>query len=139
MAALKTTLTATRMFTDADPYHYTIDNLPLATLDTRDNQVADEVDRRTFSVDVTGGSPALVNATVNFLPTGWTLSLRNGVGDYTITHTVGTANLVVTGQLLGTAGVVYTQAITSTTIQVKTLTMANAAVDCRFQLHVMGR
>ena len=50
--AFKTTLLAVRFYTEFDPYFYTIDNRPLADLATRDDAIADELDRRVTILDI---------------------------------------------------------------------------------------
>lgn len=132
--AFKTSLTAVRYYTGADPYYYTVDNRPLQDLHDRDDALADELDRRTLVIDITGA----VSPTTNKLPAGWAVA-RTGAGVYDITHTIGNANFIVTGNIFGaTAGVVTTTAQNATTITIKTVNMSNAATDLRFQCLVTG-
>lgn len=134
MSAFKTTLPATQYYTQADPYYYTTDNRPLQDLSARDEAIADELDRRTLAVDITGAA----TCTVNHAPTGWTV-VTNGTGDYTITHNLGyTSYIAIPGVLNATQGLVYTVSQTNTAIQVKTTNIAGVATHIRFQLLVTG-
>lgn len=132
--SFKTSLTAVRYYTAADPYYYTVDNRPLEDLKDRDDAISDELDRRTLAIDITGA----VSPTTNKLPAGWSVA-RTGAGQYDITHTLGNANFIVTGNIFGgTPGVVTTTAQTTSTISVKTVNMSGTATDLRFQCLVTG-
>lgn len=132
--AFSSSLTTTRVYTQADPYYYTVDNRPIGDLNDRDVQLANELDRRTLAIDITGAS----TPTVNRVPTGWTVAV-NGAGDYTITHNMGNTNYVVQGIAYNSIpGTVYVVATTSTTIQVKTCNSSGTATHMRFQLVVVG-
>lgn len=134
MAAFKTTLTATQFYTQADPYYYTVDNRPLVDLNGREDAIADELDRRTLAVDITGAA----TCTVNHVPTGWTI-VTNGTGDYTLTHNLGYTTYIALAIILNTTqGLVWIAAQTSTTIQIKTTNLAGTATHLRFQLMVTG-
>jgi len=133
MATLKSILTAVRWYTGADPYYFTVDNRPLSDLKDRDDAIADELDRRTICIDITGQASPITN----FLPAGWSVT-RNALGDYTITRPSGSTSFIVTGQAYGVAGVVYTLSITATQINVNTVNMAGAAADFRFHCLVTG-
>lgn len=127
--AFKTSLTAVRYYTAADPYYYTVDNRPITDLHDRDDAIADELDRRTLTVDISGA----VSPTTNKLPTGWSIN-RTGAGIYEITHNLGTASFIVTGNIFGAIpGVVTTTTQSSTLFTVKTVDLAGAPTDFRFQ------
>lgn len=127
-------LTTIRYYTQLDPYFYTVDNRPLQDLESRDNQLNAELDRRTFCVDVTGAaSPTTVQ-----MPTGWSIAV-NGTGDYTITHNLGYSTYVAVGGIINSAG--GTVSITSfdnTTIRLVARNLAGTATHLRFQLRVTG-
>lgn len=132
--AFNTSLVVTQFYTQADPYFYTVDNRPLVNLDARDTQLANELDRRTIAVDVTGAA----TCTVTTMPSGWTI-VTNGTGDYTITHATGNTNYIVVPTIVNaTVGIVYTAVQTGTTIQIKTTNSAGTPTHMRFQLLVMG-
>jgi hypothetical protein len=127
-------LEAVQYFTQADPYYYTVDNRPLTNLANRDVQLANELDRRTLAVDITGAA----SPTVNHVPAGWTVGV-NGTGDYTITHNLGSTSYI--GQITvvdvaGGFGDVHTLA--ANTIRVVIRTTAGAAAHKRFQLLITG-
>lgn len=132
--SFKTSLTAVRYHTAADPYYYTVDNRPLTDLKDRDDAIADELDRRTLTIDITGG----VSPTTNVIPAGWSIA-RTGAGLYDITHTLGNDNFIVTGNIFGASpGVVTTTAQNASTISIKTVDLAGTATDFRFQCLVTG-
>ncbi len=130
----KTSLTEVRYYTAADPYYYTVDNRPIQDLNDRDDAIADELDRRTLVIDITGG----VAPVTNKLPSGWSVS-RTSDGIYEITHTLGNTNFIVTGTIFdSTAGVVHTTGQTTNLITIKTVNLAGVATDLRFQCLVTG-
>lgn len=131
---LSSTLTTVRYYTQSDPYYYTADNRPLEDLKTRDDEIANELDRRTLTVDITGAA----SPTINHAPDGWTV-VTNGTGDYTITHAIGNTNYIAIGGIVGvTSGTATVVARTNTTIQVKTYNLAAAATHLQFNLLVTG-
>jgi hypothetical protein len=128
--AFKDTLPATQYYTQADPYYYTVDNRPLTDLNNRDNQIADELDARTIVVDVTGAA----SPTITKIPSGWTVTV-NGVGDYTINHTLGYVNYGVQLTVVNlTLGLGYVVAMTSNTVQVRLANSAGSPTHMRFNL-----
>lgn len=133
--AFKDSLTSVRYFTEADPYFWAVDNRPLSDLDARGDELADELDRRTLTMDVTGaGSP-----TVNYAPAGWTLT-RNAVGDYTITHNFSSLAYTVFGNVINaTVGIVTVTALANNSFSIKTSNSAGTATDMRFSLLVVRR
>lgn len=132
--SFKTSLTTVRYYTAADPYYYTVDNRPINDLAGRDDALADELDRRTLTIDITGGA----SPTTNKLPAGWSIS-RTGAGVYDITHNLGNTNFIVTGNVFGsTPGLVITTAQTTSTITIKTVNLSGTATDFRFQCLVTG-
>lgn len=127
--SFKTSLTAVRYYTAADPYYYTVDNRPLSDLNDRDDALADELDRRTLPVDISGA----VSPTTNKLPTGWSIN-RTGAGVYEITHNLGTASFIVTGAIYGAIpGIVTILNQSSSLFTVKTYDLAGTPTDFRFQ------
>ncbi len=130
--SLASILTSVRYYTQADPYYYTVDNRPLEDLKDRDDEIADELDKRVIVADITGAATCVLNE----VPTGW-LCATNGTGDYTITHAIGDANYVAIAGIVGaTSGTATVTARTGTTIQVKTYNLAGAATHLRFNLLV---
>lgn len=128
------TLTSVRFYTAADPYLYSVDNRPLSDLETRDNELQAELERRTLAVDITGSA----TPTINRAPAGWTVAL-NGTGDYTITHGIGNTNYVAQLTVVDAAGgFADVQSFTSTTIRIVTRTTAGAAAHKRFHLTIIG-
>ena len=98
--ALKDTLTEVRLYTEFDPYFYTVDNRPLQDLKERDDALADAIDGRVQLIDITGAASPVTNK----IPTGWTVT-RNSEGNYTITHNLNsTAYSVVGGQITSATG-----------------------------------
>lgn len=134
MAAFKTTLPLVQYYTQADPYYYTVDNRPLVDLKSSIDMLADELDRRTFAVDITGAA----SCTINRAPTGWTVA-TNGTGDYTVTHNLNNASYIPQVSIIGaTAGTAYVVTYTANTVQVKTINPAGTATHLRFALLIVG-
>ena len=131
--AFKDTLTNTRLYTEADPYIWTVDNRPLSDLDARDDQLADRIDAINIGrIDVTGAA----SPTTNSLPTGWSIT-RNGAGDYTITHNKNTTAYSVIGTCLHATQlyVVVVYALTANTFSIKTAALTTGTLtDVRFML-----
>jgi hypothetical protein len=128
---LSSSLTAVRWYTQADPYYYTVDNRPLEDLAARDTTLANELDKRVNMVKAVGSAaPALTSA-----PAGWTIAL-NGTGDYTITHTLGTASLTAVGSAEGTLTFVTIFSISSTQIRVRIYDAAGVLTHSNFSLLV---
>ena len=131
---LKSSLTPVTLFTAFDPYDVDTDNRPLSQLSGRDDAIADELDKRTQIIDITGAASPTINAG----PTGWTVT-RNGVGDYTIIHALNNTNARIIGTCNNTTPVVLFQyASTANTISVKTVNLSGAATDCRFACSISG-
>lgn len=133
--AFKDSLTAVRYFTEADPYFWAVDNRPLSDLDANLDLLADELDRRTLTLDVTGaGSP-----TVNSAPAGWVV-VRNSAGDYTVTHNFGDTNYSVIGSAINsTVGIFFVTAIATNSFSIKTTNSAGTAADMRFNCMITRR
>lgn len=133
--SFKTSLTTTRFYTQFDPYFYTTDNRPLDDLNTRDNQISDELDRRTSFVNITGAGSPVVNA----IPTGWS-AVRNSAGDYTITHNLNTLSYGVVGSVLHATipYVFYVAAVTLNTFTIRTVTLAGVPTDVQFSCTKTG-
>lgn len=125
------TLTTIRYYTQADPYYYTVDNRPLTDLASNDTILSNEIQKRVNMVRAVGSAtPSLTNN-----PGGWSIAL-NGTGDYTITHTLGNANIMAVGTCEGTQGYIYVSSISSTQIRVKIFTDAGVATHSNFALLV---
>lgn len=132
--AFKNSLTNVRYYTAADPYYYTVDNRPLLDLHDREDALADELDRRTLVIDISGSASPVTNK----LPYGWSIN-RTSTGIYDITHTLGNTNFIVTGNTLGsTPGVVITTSQTTSLITIKTYNLSSTLTDFRFQCLVTG-
>ena len=133
--ALKTLLTKIRFFTAADPYFYTVDNRPITDLESRDAELADALDAKVLHVDIAGAA----TPTINYVPSGWTV-VRNSAGTYTITHTLNTTAISVTGITVGgDIGVVTLGTVTATTFVVKTYNLSGAATDLKFNCMISIR
>lgn len=133
-APLNTLLTTVRYYTQADPYYFTVDNRPLVDLASSVLLLANEIDRRTIAVDITGAASCVINVA----PSGWSI-VTNGTGDYTITHPIGNINYIATGTIFGaSSGVFCVVAKTSTTIQIRTFNLIGFATHLRFNLLVTG-
>jgi D-serine dehydratase len=127
--SLKSLITAVRYYTEFDPYFYTIDNRPIEDLALRDDNIADELDKRVQVVDITGHITTPIET---YLPTGWTLT-RNGVGDYTITHAKNSTSYIVTGVVVNSAAhILFVTSIAPDSFSIKTVTLAGAAADVKF-------
>lgn len=130
--AFATSLTTVRYYTQADPYYYTVDNRPITDLAERDTQLANELDKRTIIVDITGSA----SPTVNALPAGWTVAVSS-TGVYVITHGLGDTNQAIIGTAVNaTGGVVFCSAKTTTTMTINTVNLAGVATHMRFNLLV---
>lgn len=127
--AFKDLLTLTQFYTQFDPYFYTTDNRPLNDLDTRDNQISDELDRRVSFLSINGAAGTIVSG-----PTGWTIA-KVGTGVFTITHGLNTLNYGVNGTAIHatTSHTVFVSDISLNSFTVKTVvTTTGAAADVTF-------
>ena len=127
--SLTSQLTTIRLFTAADPYNYTVDNIPLSQVSTNLTTITSYVDKmHPGRVDVTGAATPTVNA----VPSGWTVT-RTGTGVYTITHNL---NLAANGySVLGScysAAVFYASALGANSFVANTVNFSGTAVDVQF-------
>lgn len=127
--AFKDTLPTIDFYTEFDPYVYNVDNRPLVDLGQRDDAIADELDKRVQLVDITGDPTPVTNE----LPAGWSI-LRNGDGDYTITHSMGVTSYGVLGSCTHATlpYVFFVYDVSLNSFSVKTVSLAGAATDTRF-------
>ena len=130
--ALKDDLTAVRYYTQADVYYYTVDNRPLTDLDSRNEELADELEARVMAVDITGSA----TPTINTAPTGWTC-IANGTGDYTITHNMGSGAYIVVGNVVNaTVGILFVVSKSTNSFDIKTTNSSGTATHMQFNLIV---
>lgn len=72
----------TRVFTEYDPYYYTVNNRPLGDLSKRDEYFADELDSRVVILDIDASTGKIE---INALPVGWSI-IRKGEGKFKVIH-----------------------------------------------------
>ena len=134
--AFKDSLTGTRYYTATDAYYVDVDNRPLEDLNSRDNEISDEIDKRVLGVvDISGSATPVTN----HLPSGWSV-VRNSQGNYTITHSLG----FVDGLKYGVSGtcsdasprVVYCTSLLANSFTVVTCDLTGAVQDTRFTIFV---
>lgn len=137
--AFKDTLTAVRYYTEGDVYFYTYDNLPIATLDTRDQELADQIDKISRGrVEIVGNASFADNGTyVKAKPTGWTIA-RDGAGLYTVTHNLalGADGYSVIGTCYDgtTPYILFVTTRATNSFQVSTVTLGGVATDVKFSV-----
>lgn len=125
------TLTSVRYYTQADPYYYTVDNRPIEDLAARDDEIAAELEKRVNMVLAVGSAtPSLTSA-----PAGWSIAL-NGTGDYTITHTLGSASIIAQATSIGTATYATIFSTSSTQIRVRIYDATGALTHSNFSMMV---
>jgi hypothetical protein len=129
--SLAALLTSVRYYTQADPYYYTVDNRPLEDLKTRDDEIANDLDKRVNVMRIVGTATPSITAG----PAGWTI-VSTGTGDYTITHSLGTLSFAVVAGATGGPGFVTVFSQSSTEIRIKTFNTAGAAAHISFTLLV---
>lgn len=134
--AFKTSLTGTRFYTETDAYYVDVDNRPLEDLNSRDNEICDEMDKRVLGVvDISGSATPVTN----HLPTDWSI-VRNSTGNYTITHSLAFADGLKYG-VSGTCSdasprVVYCTSLSANSFTIVTCDLSGVVQDTRFTLFV---